>query len=79
MALVTAPLSEEPAQYPYGGCLSSCHAWRVSVRATELLVGHNAYHNGWARRRYVPKTGRRYLTRGDRAAVAASQGPDTAP
>ena len=30
----------------------------------------NDYHNRWARDRYVPKTGRRYRTRRDRAAEA---------
>jgi hypothetical protein len=39
---------------------------------------HNTYHNTMTRRRYIPKTGRRYLTRGDRAAAAA-EGPDAAP
>jgi len=29
----------------------------------------NSYHNRWARRRYVPKTGRRYRTRRDREDV----------
>ncbi|MET0625742.1 MAG: hypothetical protein ABW250_22595 [Pyrinomonadaceae bacterium] len=38
----------------------------------------NSYHNRWARRRYVPKTGRRYRTRGDRAEAAAAGAPDTA-
>lgn len=31
----------------------------------------NSYHNAWARRRYAPKTGRRYRTRRDRAGAAA--------
>ena len=39
----------------------------------------NSYHNGWARRRYVPKTGRRYRTRRDREAGAAALEPDAAP
>lgn len=39
---------------------------------------HNGYHNRWARARYVPKTGRRYRTRGDRAEAAATQRPDAA-
>jgi hypothetical protein len=39
----------------------------------------NEYHNRWARRRYVPKTGRRYGTRRDRAEAAAAGGSETAP
>jgi len=30
----------------------------------------NSYHNRWARRRYVPKTGRRYQTKRDREEAA---------
>lgn len=33
----------------------------------------NRERAAWARRRYVPKTGRRYLTKRDRAASAASR------
>ena len=40
---------------------------------------HNDYHNRWARRRYVPKTGRRYRTRRDREAAAAAGAPNAAP
>lgn len=36
-------------------------------RRPECKSCHNDYHNGWARRRYVPKTGRRYRTKRDRA------------
>ena len=32
----------------------------------------NAYHNRWARRRYEPKTGRRYVTKGDKKEAAAA-------
>ena len=39
----------------------------------------NRQRAGWARCRYVPKTGRRYRTRSDRAEAAAEQGPKTAP
>ena len=39
----------------------------------------NSYHNRWARSRYVPKTGRRYRTRRDRAEAAAAGVPETAP
>jgi hypothetical protein len=51
------------------------------------LLGHrpdckscsNSYHNRWARSRYVPKTGRRYLTRRDREAAAAAGASKNAP
>ncbi len=49
-------------------------------RRPDCKVCSNSYHNGWARSRYVPKTGRRYLTRRDREAAAAAAGaPDTTP
>lgn len=40
-------------------------------RRPECKSCQNSYRNRWARARYVPKTGRRYLTRADRAALAA--------
>jgi len=40
-------------------------------RRPECKSCSNAYRNGWARRRYVPKTGRRYRTKADRDAEAA--------
>ncbi|HEX8560332.1 MAG TPA: hypothetical protein VF668_19705 [Pyrinomonadaceae bacterium] len=43
-------------------------------RRPDCKACHNAYRNGWARRRYVPKTGRRYVTKADRAARAAQEG-----
>lgn len=38
---------------------------------------HNSYHSRWARRRYVPKTGRRYVSKTDRerGAGAAAEPP----
>ena len=39
----------------------------------------NEYHNRWARRHYVPKTGSRYCTRRDRAAEAAAAGDSPQP
>ena len=48
-------------------------------RRPECKACSNSYHNGWARRRYVPKTGRRYRTRRDREAGAAALEPDAAP
>ncbi len=41
-------------------------------RRPECKPCSNAYHNRWARQRYMPKTGRRYVTKGDRAGVAAA-------
>jgi hypothetical protein len=47
----------------------------LSGRRPDCKSCSNAYHNEWARRRYVPKTGRRYRTRRDRAeAAGAGQG-----
>lgn len=39
----------------------------VLGRRPECKSCSNAYHNAWARRRYKPKTGRRYRTKADRA------------
>jgi hypothetical protein len=61
--------------------LSGFYALRRGLqgRRPECKSCHNAYHNRWARRRYVPKTGRRYRTRRDRAEAAAAGAPETAP
>jgi hypothetical protein len=48
-------------------------------RRPECKRCSNSYRNSWARRRYVPKTGRRYRTRRDREAEAAAREPDAAP
>lgn len=46
------------------------HGRGLHGRRPDCKRCHNGYHNGWARRRYVPKTGRRYVTRGDRETLA---------
>ena len=48
-------------------------------RRPDCKACSNSYHNAWARRRYVPKTGRRYRTRREGAAEAAGSEPDAAP
>lgn len=48
-------------------------------RRPECKSCSNSYRNAWARRRYTPKTGRRYRTKRDREAAAAAPGPDAAP
>jgi hypothetical protein len=50
------------------------HKRGIMGRRPDCKRCHNSYRNGWARRRYVPKTGRRYFTRADRAALAAQEG-----
>jgi hypothetical protein len=44
------------------------HKRGLQGRRPDCKSCHNTYRNGWARRRYVPKTGRRYVTKADRAA-----------
>ena len=49
----------------------------LAGRRPDCKSCHNDYHNRWVRRRYVPKTGRRYRTRRDREAAAAAGAPNT--
>jgi hypothetical protein len=58
--------------------LTSFYALRRGLfgRRPECKACHNAYRNGWARRRYVPKTGRRYRTKADRARGAGGGADD---
>ena len=44
-------------------------------RRPECKACSNAYRSRWARSRYVPKTGRRYLTRRDREEAASAPEP----
>lgn len=55
--------------------LAAFYAHRRGIRGRrpDCKACHNAGRNRWARRRYVPKTGRRYLTRADRAALAGKE------
>jgi hypothetical protein len=48
-------------------------------RRPECKACSNEYRNRWARRRYVPKTGRRYRTKRDREEAAAAGAPDLSP
>jgi len=48
-------------------------------RRPECKSCSNSYHNRWARRRYVPKIGRRYRTRRDREEAATSPTAHKAP
>ncbi len=50
------------------------HKRGLQGRRPDCKSCHNSYRNRWARRRYVPKTGRRYFTKGDRAALASQEG-----
>ena len=43
------------------------HSRGLLGRRPDCKTCHNAHRSRWARQRYVPKTGRRYVTRADRA------------
>lgn len=61
--------------------LSGFYALRRGLqgRRPDCKSCHNDYRARWARRRYVPKTGRRYRTRRDRAAAVAAGAASGAP
>ncbi|HEY9285902.1 MAG TPA: hypothetical protein VIP46_20805 [Pyrinomonadaceae bacterium] len=46
------------------------HARSPDGRRPECKRCHNRGRAQWARRRYVPRTGRRYVTRSDREGLA---------
>jgi hypothetical protein len=49
------------------------HSRGIQGRRPDCKTCHNEHRSRWARQRYVPKTGRRYVTRADRAALASQE------
>jgi hypothetical protein len=50
------------------------HSRGLLGRRPDCKSCHNEHRSRWARRRYVPKSGRRYVTKTDRAARAREGG-----